>query len=132
MTRTENFKDLVVWQKAHALVIEAYGISKTVLGNSSVDVVSNMCSDTVSIAATIAQYRSNQTASESLRLLSTVQGLAERVRYYCLILGDLGSVDATPFQTRLDEIVVLLASQMGNNRSQGIPDQDSAVSAFPI
>ena len=98
MKKAKKFKDLVVWQKAHQLVIEIYKLTKTYPKNEMFGLTSQLRRAAVSLPANIAQ------------------GSLEEVRYYLILSQALEYADTSELMEDLEEVSRLLGAFMKSLR----------------
>ncbi|MDT8335012.1 MAG: four helix bundle protein [Desulfurivibrionaceae bacterium] len=110
MTRepAKTFKDLIVWQRAHRLVLAIYKITATFPAHELYGLVSQIRRASVSIAANIAEGFTKRSTPEKARFLSISQGSLEEVRYYLILAEDLDYAETTKLHDQLTEISKLL------------------------
>jgi len=104
----KRFEDLVVWQKAHALVLAVYRYSAGFPKNELYGLVSQMRRAAVSIPANIAEGFKRRQRPDKLRLLNIAQASLEETRYFLILAADLGYGPNTPLQALLTEVARLL------------------------
>ena len=82
MAVAKSFHDLVVWQKAHAFVLQVYHVTGGFPAEERFGLVSQFRRAAVSIPANIAEgFRKNGRA-DKLRFYNISQGSLEECRYY--------------------------------------------------
>ncbi len=110
MTRepAKTFKDLIVWQRAHRLVLAIYKITATFPAHELYGLVSQIRRASVSIATNIAEGFTKRSTPEKARFLSISQGSLEEVRYYLILSEDLDYAETTKLHDQLTEISKLL------------------------
>ncbi|HNV02695.1 MAG TPA: four helix bundle protein [Vicinamibacterales bacterium] len=84
-----SFRDLIVWQKAHELVLATYRVSASFPKTESFGLTAQIRSAAVSIAANIAEGFRRSGRSDKARMLNVAQGSLEEVRYYLILARDL-------------------------------------------
>jgi four helix bundle protein len=85
-----HWKDLEVWQKAHAMVLEVYKLSVGFPSEERFRLTNQLCRAAVSVPANIAEGNARQTTKEYVQFLSVARGSLEETRYYLLLSRDLG------------------------------------------
>ena len=88
--KIETFEDLVVWKRAHALVLEIYRITRDYPKDEKFSLVSQMRRAAVSIAANIAEGFKKRTLRDKSNFYNISQGSLEELRYYLILSADLG------------------------------------------
>ena len=89
----KSFEDLIVWQKAHAMVLEVYRCSTRFPKTETYGLVSQMRRAAVSIPANVAEGFKKRGKSDKARFLNIAQGSLEEVRYYFILARDLNYLD---------------------------------------
>ena len=85
-----HWKQLEVWQKAHAMVLEVYKLSTGFPSEERFRLTNQLCRAAVSVPANIAEGNARQTTKEYVQFLSVARGSLEETRYYLLLSRDLG------------------------------------------
>jgi four helix bundle protein len=110
-TRTapaRNFQALLVWQKAHALVLAVYRFTDAFPAKEVYTLTSQSRRAAISVPANIAEGFKKKGPADKLRFLNIAQGSLEECGYYLILAGDLGYGDGTALLLRLDEVSRLL------------------------
>lgn len=109
MLRTaKRFQDLIVWQKAHLLVLGAYKLSNAFPKHELYGLTSQFRRAAVSVPANIAEGFIKRTNTEKKRFLNIAQGSLEEARYYLLLAKDLGYCDSETLSSQAEEVSKLL------------------------
>ena len=77
----KTFKNLVVWQKAHQLVLAIYSLSGSFPRSEIYCLTSQMRRAAISIPANIAEGFKKRGISDKTRFLNVAQGSLEESRY---------------------------------------------------
>ena len=85
-----HWKDLEVWQKAHAMVLEIYKLSACFPSDERFRLTNQLCRAAVSVPANIVEGNSRRSTKEYVQFLSMARGSLEETRYYLLLSRDLG------------------------------------------
>ena len=112
MKKARKFKDLVVWQKAHKLVIEIYKLTKTYPKNEMFGLTSQLRRAAISVPANIAEGFKRATIPDKLRHLNIAQGSLEEVRYYLILSHDLEYGDTLDLRDDSGEVSRILEGYM--------------------
>jgi len=86
----KDFRDLKVWEKAHALVLECYEATKPFPREEIFGLVSQIRRAAASIPANIAEGCGRRGNAELHRFLQMAMGSANEVEYHLLLSKDLG------------------------------------------
>lgn len=98
MEKTRTFKELIVWQKAHQLVLNIYKITKDFPKEEVYALTSQVRRASVSIAANIAEGYKKKTKPHKLSFLNISEGSLEEVKYYLILSKDLDYISENTFQ----------------------------------
>ena len=112
MKKAKKFKDLVVWQKAHQLVIEIYKLTKTYPKHEMFGLTSQLRRAAISVPANLAEGFKRVTLPDKLRFYNIAQGSLEEVRYYLILSQDLEYAQTTQLMEALEEVSRLLEAFM--------------------
>jgi four helix bundle protein len=91
----QTFRDLDVWQKAHAFVLAVYRLTAEFPKSETYGLASQMRTAAVSIPANIAEGFGKRTQADKARYLNIAQGSLEESRYYLILTQDLNYGDPT-------------------------------------
>lgn len=87
-----SFKDLIVWQKSHQLVLSVYGITTKFPKDETYALTNQIRRAMVSVPANIAEGFRKKTLANKLNFLSHSDGSLEEVRYYLILAKDLSYI----------------------------------------
>jgi four helix bundle protein len=104
----KSFEDLLVWQKAHAFVLDIYKMTEGFPRSELFGLTSQMRRAAVSIPANIAEGFKKRGARDKVRLLNIGQGSLEESLYYLILSNDLDYADSLTLRPRLDEVSKML------------------------
>lgn len=85
----KNFRDLMVWRKAHLLTLESYRVTETFPKQEIYGITSQMRRCAASIAANIAEGCGKKGNAEFQRFLGIAAGSASELEYHFLLARDL-------------------------------------------
>ena len=108
MGNAKSFKDLLVWQKAHELVMEVYKITKTFPQEERFGLVSQMRRAAVSIPANITEGFVKRSIKDKSNFYNIAQGSLEELKYYLILSEDLGYSKNENLLLKADEVGKLL------------------------
>lgn len=86
----KSFKDLVVWQKAHQLVLPVYKETISFPREELYGLTSQFRRSSVSVAANIAEGFKKRGKADKARFLNIAEGSLSETEYYVLLSGELG------------------------------------------
>jgi len=104
---TQNYKDLVVWQKAIALAKMVYQLTQTFPTEEKFGLVSQMRRAAVSIPSNIAEGQARHTTGEFVQFVSHAEDSAAELDTQLILAVELGfcaKKDALPAYEIIDEI----------------------------
>ena len=105
------FEDLIVWQKAHAFVLNLYQATANFPSHEQFGLRSQMRRAAVSIPANIAEGFGKQSKPDKAKFFNIAQGSLEEVRYYLILSRDLQYLSGfESLITSLTEVSKLLRS----------------------
>ncbi len=105
---SKTFTELIVWQKAHALVLRIYTFTKTFPVHEQYGLVSQYRRAAVSIPANIAEGFKRRTKPDKARFLNIAQASLEEARYYAILARDLSYGEDSEAESLLQETSKLL------------------------
>ena len=109
----KDFRNLLVWQKAHRLVKHAYEATSRFPTEEKFGLTSQMRRAVVSIPTNFAEGCGRSGASDFRRFLDIAMGSASEVQYLVYQSGDLGFMDETTCQrlaSDVEEVKRMLSS----------------------
>ena len=111
MQSPRGFQELLVWQKAHAFVLDVYRCSADFPKHELFGLTSQLRRAAVSVPANIAEGYRKASDMDNARFLNIAQGSLEECRYYLILVPELDYVPALQAQRlteNLDEVARLL------------------------
>jgi len=108
--RARTFQDLIVWQKAHQLVLSVYQSTKKFPKDETYGLASQLRRAAVSIPANIAEGFKKVGKADKCRYMNIAQGSLEECRYYFILAQDLGYIEIKSLMDHLEEVSKLLHS----------------------
>src|SRR5271156_214750 len=109
----EDFKDLKVWVKAHALTLNVYQRTRSFPKEETYGLSSQMRRSAASVGANIAEGCGRRSDGEMRRFLQIARGSASELEYHFLLAKGLQLLRAAEFadlEARVLEIQRMLAS----------------------
>lgn len=85
-----DFRELQVWHKAHALILDVYRATKSFPKEELYSLTNQIRRATVSIGANIAEGAGKNSRPELARFLQIALGSASELEYQLLLSRDLG------------------------------------------
>jgi four helix bundle protein len=103
-----SFQDLLVWRKAHELVLAVYTLTAAFPRAETYGLSLQMRRAAVSVPANIAEGSRRRSRTEKARFLNMAQSSLEETRYFLILVGDLGYGDTAQLMTAIEEVSRLL------------------------
>jgi len=113
MEKSQTFEDLIVWQKAHSLVLATYKMTSAFPNHELYGLTSQFKRAGVSIPANIAEGYKRMGRSDKARFYNIAQSSLEECRYYLRLSKDLNYLPENEYNTNrilLEEVSRLLNS----------------------
>lgn len=108
----KTFRDLMVWQKAHAFVLEVYHVSESFPAGERFGITSQLRRAAVSIAANIVEGFRKRGPADKLRFYNIAQGSADECLYCLILVNDLKIADTRKLNAMLEDVGRLLQAYM--------------------
>src|SRR6267154_2645940 len=105
--KTQNYKDLVVWQKGIALAKATYRLTSKFPSEEKFGLVSQMRRAAVSVPSNIAEGQARHTTGEFVQFISHAEGSVAELETQLLLGCNLGlatSEESKPILDLLDEV----------------------------
>jgi four helix bundle protein len=106
----KRFEELVVWQKAHQLVLRIYKLTMEFPKHETYGLMSQMRRAAVSVPANIAEGFKKRGRPDKARVLNIAQASLEEVRYYFILSKDLGYLPAKTDVNDVEEVARMLGA----------------------
>ena len=108
--KAKSYKDLLIWQKSHSLVLEVYKITKQFPREESFGLTSQLRRAAVSVPANISEGFARKGTNDKLRFYTIAAGSLSEVSYYLLLAQELGYADTDDLIEKADEAGRMLNS----------------------
>jgi len=115
-----TFQDLLVWRKAHELVLAVYSFTADFPKEETYGLALQMRRAAVSVPANIAEGFRRRGKADKARYMNMAEGSLEESRYFLILAKDLGYGDTSSLTTSLEEV-----SRMLNAYASAILASDS-------
>jgi len=102
-TPARTFQDLVVWRKAHELVLAVYSFTAAFPKEETYGLALQMRRAAVSVPANIAEGFRRRGKADKARYMNMAEASLEESRYYLILAQDLGYGDTSSLTTSLEE-----------------------------
>jgi four helix bundle protein len=114
---SKTFEDVLVWQKAHAWVLQTYKMTSNFPREELFGLTAQLRRAAVSIPANLAEGFKRTGKADKLRFYNTSQASLEECRYYLILTRDLGYADPSQSLANLEEVSRLLEAYMSSLRA---------------
>jgi four helix bundle protein len=104
----QSFRDLLVWQKAHQLVLGVYQLTSAFPRQETFGLSLQIRRAAVSVAANIVEGFAKRSKAEKARFLNMAEASLEESRYYLILTEDLGYGGTEELLNLLEEVSRLL------------------------
>jgi four helix bundle protein len=105
-----SFQDLIVWRKAHGLVLAIYTLTGAFPKQETYGLSLQMRRAAVSVAANIAEGFRRRGKRDKARFLNMAEGSLEETRYFLILASDLGYADTAALIRTLEEASRMLTA----------------------
>lgn len=96
---SRSFRELIVWQKAHQLVLRTYGLTKKYPKEELFGLTSQMRRSAVSVAANIVEGYRKRGKADKARFLNISEGSLDELTYYFVLSNDLDYITKEESET---------------------------------
>lgn len=103
-----SFQDLLVWRKAHDLVLAVYTLTAAFPKPETYGLSLQIRRSAVSVPANIAEGFRRRSRTEKARFLNMAESSLEETRYFLILARDLGYGNTASLMTSLEEVSRLL------------------------
>ena len=102
-----DFRNLAVWQKAHALAIDAHRVAMMIRGSQYTSMRSQIIRASMSVPANIVEGREQQSRKDFARFLRYSVGSASELESHLQIAVDLRLIGEKDFETLLEQVTIV-------------------------
>lgn len=106
----KSFQELIVWQKAHQLVLQIYKETKNFPDDERFGLTSQIRRSAISIPANIAEAFKKWSKTDKARFLNIAQCSLEETRYHLILSKDLKYLNPDKLFLLVEEVSKLLHS----------------------
>jgi four helix bundle protein len=124
-----NYKDLVVWEKAHRLTLAVYKNTRSFPNDERFGLTSQIRRASASIAANLAEGCGRRSDGEMGRFIQIAMGSGAELSYHLLLARDLGLLEAKIYQDLdcdLGAIMRMMSALSNRVRSHAVDEKNSA------
>ena len=108
-----NYRDLLVWEKAHNLTLAIYKSTRNFPSDERFGLTTQMRRASASIAANLAEGCGRRSDGEMGRFIQIAMGSGAELSYHLLLARDLGLLEAKPHAAldgELSEVMRMMSS----------------------
>ncbi len=106
----KRFQDLIVWQKAHELVLPIYKFTESFPKAEVFGLTSQLRRAGISVAANISEGFKKKGKKDKVRFFNIAQGSLEECKYYFILAADLNYGNDSNLNEKAEEVSKLLES----------------------
>lgn len=117
--KSQSFRDVVVWQKAHAFTLAIYRCTDVFPKHELFGLTSQLRRSAASIPSNFVEGFRKRTKPDKLRFYNIAQGSADECLYQLILANDLRYVDTTALQAQLEEVSRLLQGYINGLERDG-------------
>lgn len=114
----KSFQELLVWQKAHQLVLAVYRLTDAFPKHELFALTSQLRRAAVSVPANVAEGFRRRGLKDKIRFFNIAEGSLEEVQYYFILAKDLGYADTHLMTEQANEVSRLLDSYSRTMRAR--------------
>jgi four helix bundle protein len=108
--KSQTFRDVIVWQKAHAFALAVYRCSEAFPKHELFGLTSQLRRAAASVPSNFVEGFRKRTTPDKLRFYNMAQGSADECLYQLILAHDLNYADTTALQLNVEEVSKLLQS----------------------
>jgi len=131
METAKGFQDLVVWRKAHEMVLATYRVTETFPKHELYGLTAQLRRSAVSVPANIAEGFRKRGRADKARFLNIAEGSLEETRYYFILATDLRYADCSGLLDRLDEIGRMIGAYRRKIQESDAKNQNDGIRGRP-
>ena len=102
---SKSFEDLLVWQRAHAFVLDVYKTTKDFPKDELFGLTSQFRNAARSIPSNIAEGYKRRGKADKLRFFNFAQGSLEESRYYVILSKDLVYINQEKYLDWIHQVI---------------------------
>lgn len=117
----QNFKELKVWEKAHQLTLDVYGLSSTFPKEELYGLTNQLRRASSSIPANIAEGCGKNSQADLANFLNIALGSANEVEYFLILAKDLKYFEEEQFivfSNKINEVKAMLINLITKVRNK--------------
>ncbi len=94
MATISSFRDLLVWQEAHRLVLTVYQATETFPQSEQYGLTLQMRRAAVSVPANIVEGFKRHGSKDKVRFYNIAEASLEELKYFLILIVDLGYIES--------------------------------------
>jgi four helix bundle protein len=106
--KSQSFRDVIVWQKAHAFALAVYKSTEPFPKHELFALTSQLRRSAASVPSNFVEGFRKRTTPDKIRFYNIAQGSADECLYQLILAHDLNYADTTNLQADLEEVSRLL------------------------
>jgi four helix bundle protein len=106
--KSQTFRDMLVWQKAHAFTLAIYRCTEPFPKHEMFALTSQLRRAAASVPSNLVEGFRKRTKPDKIRFYNIAQGSADECLYQLILAHDLHYADTTALQADLEEVSRLL------------------------
>lgn len=107
-SRSQSFREVVAWQKAHAFTLAIYSLTQEFPSHESFGLTSQLRRAAASVPANFVEGFRKRTVLDKTRFYNMAQASADECLYHLILAHDLNYADTLALQAELEEVSRLL------------------------
>ena len=117
--KSQSFRDVIVWQKAHAFTLAIYRCTEAFPKHELFALTSQLRRAASSVPSNFVEGFRKRTKPDKLRFYNIAQGSADECLYQLILAHDLRYSDTTELQTQLAEVSRLIQGYINGLEREG-------------
>ncbi len=127
-----NYRNLLVWEKAHRLTLSIYKSTATFPGEERFGLTSQMRRAAASIPANLAEGCGRRSDKEMARFVQIAMGSGAELSYHILLARDLNFLDAKTHERLEADLAVIMRMMSSLSQKLKASDAESKISVVAI
>ena len=117
--KSQSFRDMIVWQKAHAFTLAVYQCTDAFPQYELFGLTSQLRRAVASIPSNIVEGFRKRTRPDKIRFYNTAQASADECLYQLILAHDRQYADTRALQANLEEVSRLLQGDINGIERSG-------------
>lgn len=116
MESTKGFRNLIVWQKAHQLVLDIYKMTLILPSEEKFGVINQIKRCAVSVPSNISESFGRIGLKDKIRFLNIANGSLEETKYFLILIQDLEFTNTNHLMENAEEVSKILNAYISTMR----------------